>query len=56
MAHVDEYYNLVDFTDEANFEQFIALIIGETAEPDVRFSHKFLDCDHIDADYSLKYT
>lgn len=47
MAHVDEDYNLVDFTDEANFEQFIALIRGETAEPNVRFCHNFLDCDHI---------
>ncbi|KAL8115597.1 hypothetical protein AgCh_022192 [Apium graveolens] len=47
MAHVDQDYSLVDFTDGANFEQFIALIRGETAEPNVRFCHNFLDCDHI---------
>ncbi|WOH03880.1 hypothetical protein DCAR_0623281 [Daucus carota subsp. sativus] len=48
MAHVDEDSSLVDFMDEANIEQFIALIRVETAdEPNVKFCHNFLDCDHI---------
>lgn len=47
IARVDEDYSLVDLMDEANFEQFISLVRGETAEPNVKCRHNFLDCDHI---------
>lgn len=47
MGHVDDDYNLVDFMDEANFEHFIALVRGESADPIVKFCPNYLDCDHI---------
>ncbi|XP_016504822.2 transcription factor FER-LIKE IRON DEFICIENCY-INDUCED TRANSCRIPTION FACTOR-like [Nicotiana tabacum] len=37
---------LINFMDEANFEQFIELIKGETADPIVKFCPNY-DCEHI---------
>ncbi|KAJ8535507.1 hypothetical protein K7X08_023227 [Anisodus acutangulus] len=37
---------LINFMDEANFEQFIELIRGETADPIVKFCPNY-DCEHI---------
>ncbi|CAK9187246.1 unnamed protein product [Ilex paraguariensis] len=46
MGHVSDC-NFIDFMDGTNFEQFIELIRGETADPFVKFCPNY-DCEHID--------
>lgn len=46
MEQIDDY-SLVDFMNEANFDQFIARIRDENADPIVNFCPNYLDCEHI---------
>ncbi|KAJ8557645.1 hypothetical protein K7X08_003270 [Anisodus acutangulus] len=43
---------LINFLDEANFEQFIELIRGENADPIVKFCPTY-DCEHITSCFPL---
>ncbi|KAK3000188.1 hypothetical protein RJ639_023701, partial [Escallonia herrerae] len=45
MGHANDF-SLHDFIDEANFEQFISLIRGDSADPIVKFCPNY-DCEHI---------
>nr|XP_027070130.1 transcription factor FER-LIKE IRON DEFICIENCY-INDUCED TRANSCRIPTION FACTOR-like [Coffea arabica] len=45
MGNINDF-GFIDFMDVTNFEQFIELVRGETAEPAVEFCADF-DCDHI---------
>lgn len=53
MDLVNNDFSLQDFTSEENFQQFIALIRGETEDPIVKLCANYYECEHINGCDSL---